>query len=220
MARAGFLRRLFCVGELPTARLAAFSDGVFAVAVTLLVLEVHVPQASGPQLSENLLHGLLEQAPKFFSYALSFMIICIWWVAHHHLLDLVRRTDRGLLWLNSLFLLCLAFVPFPTAMMGDYPRERVAVMFYGAVTTAAGICFACMRFYVFYVGRLVGETLDRRLMRGAMLKSAMNPLLHAAAVLLALVDTRLAMVLYTLLPLTFIVPSALDRHGAGDVETG
>jgi uncharacterized membrane protein len=207
-----FLRSLFCVGELPKERVAMFSDGVFAVVVTLLVLEIHVPQVAGPNLSAALLHALLEQAPKFFSYALSFMIICIWWVAHHHLFDLIRRTDRGLLWLNSLFLLCLSFVPFPTAMMGDYPHERIAVMFYGTVTTLAGLCFACMRYYVFYVGRLVDPALDRALLRGAMRKSAMNPVLHSAAVLLALIDTRLALALYTVLPLSFVVPSALDRQ--------
>lgn len=208
--RAG-LRSLFCVGELPVERLSAFSDGVFAVAVTLLVLEVHVPQVDGADLSAALLRGLLAQAPKFFSYALSFMIICIWWVAHHHLLHLAQRADRGLLWLNCLFLMCLAFVPFPTAMMGDYPHERVAVMCYGVVTTLTGVCFACMRGYVFYVGRLVDDSLDRAAMRGAMFKSAMNPVLHSLAVLLALVDTRLALALYTMLPLTFIVPSRLDR---------
>lgn len=206
------LHRIFCVGELPVERITALSDGVFAVAATLLVLEVHVPQVSGDNQSAALLLGLIEQAPKFYSYVLSFMIICIWWVAHHHLLHLLRHTDRGLLWLNSLFLLWLAFLPFPTAMMGDYPRERAAVMFYGSVTTLAGICFASMRYYVFYVGKLVAHDLDRGLMRRAMIKSAMNPILHTVAVLLALIDTRLALVLYTLLPLTFIVPSGLDRQ--------
>ena len=81
----------------------------------------------------------------------SFAIVCIWWVAHHQLFHILRRTDRGLLWLNNLFLLWLAFIPFPTALMGDYPGVRLAVMSYGAVTTLAGVSFCLVRYYTFYI---------------------------------------------------------------------
>jgi uncharacterized membrane protein len=210
------MSRLFRVGEMSITRIEAFSDGVFAIIITLLVLEIHVPQLQGLDISDALLHSLLAMAPKFLSYILSFTIVCIWWVAHHHLFHLLKKSDRGLLWLNSLFLLWLAFVPFPTAMMGDYPHERIAVMCYGAVTTLAGLSFSCMRYYVFYVGKLVDETIDRKLLKRAMLKSAMNPILHAVAVLLALIDTRLAITLYVLLPLLFFIPSKLEKYRSAE----
>jgi len=143
-----------------TGRIEAFSDGVFAIVVTLLVLEIHVPQVQGPDLGAALARSLAAMAPKFLSYVLSFAIICIWWIAHHHLFHLLRKSDRGLLWLNCLFLLFLAFIPFPTALMGDYPSERIAVISYGAVMILAGLSFAGMRYYAFYVGDLVGETID------------------------------------------------------------
>jgi len=194
---------------MPTSRIEAFSDGVFAIIVTLLVLEIHVPQVQGQDISAVLERSLLAMAPKFLSYILSFVIVCIWWVAHHHLFHILERSDRGLLWLNSLFLLWLAFIPFPTALMGDFPGVRLAVMCYGAVTTLAGV----MRYYVFYVGKLVDERIDRRLLKLAMMRSVMNPVLHCIAVLLAFVDTRLSIALYIILPLMFFLPSKLERYG-------
>jgi uncharacterized membrane protein len=204
--------RILRVGEMPKTRIEAFSDGVFAIIVTLLVLEIHVPQVQDKDISAGLGHSLLVMMPKFLSYILSFVIVCIWWVAHHHLFHILKRSDRGLLWLNSLFLLWLAFIPFPTALMGDYPGARVAVMCYGAVTTLAGISFCLIRYYVFYVGNLVDERIDRHLLRLAMVRSIVNPVLHAIAVLLAFVDTRLSIALYIILPLMFFVPSKLERY--------
>jgi len=203
--------RIFRVGEMPTSRIEAFSDGVFAIIITLLVLEIHVPQVSGSDISDALQRSLLGMTPKFLSYILSFAIVCIWWVAHHQLFHILRRTDRGLLWLNNLFLLWLAFIPFPTALMGDYPGVRLAVMSYGAVTTLAGVSFCLVRYYAFYIAGLVDEQIDRRLLKHAMIRSVINPVLHAIAVLLALVDTRLSIVLYVLLPIMFFVPSKLER---------
>ena len=109
---------------MPTSRIEAFSDGVFAIIITLLVLEIHVPQVQDKNISAALEHSLLAMTPKFLSYILSFVLVCIWWVAHHHLFHILKRSDRGLLWLNSLFLLWLAFIPFPTALMGDSGRTN------------------------------------------------------------------------------------------------
>jgi uncharacterized membrane protein len=197
---------------MPTSRIEAFSDGVFAIIVTLLVLEIHVPQVQDKDISAALGRSLLIMAPKFLSYILSFVIVCIWWVAHHHLFHILKRSDRGLLWLNSLFLLWLAFIPFPTALMGDFPGERVSVMCYGTVTTLAGVSFCLMRYYAFYVAKLVDQRIDRHLFKLAMLRSALNPVLHSIAVLLAFVDTRFSIALYIILPLMFFVPSKLERH--------
>jgi uncharacterized membrane protein len=201
--------RFFRVGDMATSRIEAFSDSVFAVILTLLVLEIHVPELHGDHIASALAHSLLAMAPKFMAYILSFVIVCIWWVAHHHLFNVLVRSDRGLLWINSTFLLWLSFVPFPTALMGDYPREALAVMGYGAVTTLAGLSFCLMRYYAFYIAKLVDPRLEPRLLRAAMIRSLLNPLLHVVAVALALVDVRISMALYLALPLMFFIPSAL-----------
>jgi uncharacterized membrane protein len=112
MSTAGTASRgLFRVGEMSTGRIEAFSDGVFAIVMTLLVLEIHVPQVKGPDISSAIRASLTAMAPKFLTYVLSFAIVCIWWVAHHHFFESIKKSDRGLLWFNSLFLLWLAFIP-------------------------------------------------------------------------------------------------------------
>ena len=197
---------------MPLARIEAFSDGVFAIVVTLLVLEIHVPQVSGMNVSAALIGSLTAMLPKFLSFVLSFMIVCIWWVAHHHFFHVLKGADRGLLWFNCLFLLWLAFIPFPTALLGDYPHERVAVMCYAAVMGLAGLSFSWMRYYSFFIADLAHAGLDRALMRKAMIKSALNPILHFVGLIIALVDTRIAIGLLIAIPLMFFVPSQLEKR--------
>jgi TMEM175 potassium channel family protein len=194
-----------------TSRIEAFSDGVFAIVVTLLVLELRVPALHGPNLSASLRQALLQMAPRFLSYGLSFAITCIWWVAHHHFFAMLKRSNRGLLWLNSLFLFWLASVPFPTALLGNYPHETIAVMCYGAVMTLAGVTFSTMRYYACFKAKLVDPRIDPRLLKSAMRKSVMNPVLHSVAIVLALVDRRLALGLYVLIPALFMIPSRLEK---------
>src|SRR5258706_4122462 len=214
MSRSQLHLGLFRVGEMPTTRIEAFSDGVFAIIITLLILTIQVPQIQGPDPAPALARSLAGMAPTFLSYALSFAIVCIWWVAHHSFFALLTKSDRGLLWLNSLFLFCLASVPFPAALLGDYPNQRIAVVCYGVVMALAGLSFSTMRFYAFYVGKLIIPDLDRGLLRRAMMKSAMNPLLHLIAVLLAWVNLKVALALYVAIPLLFFLPTKLERFVA------
>jgi uncharacterized membrane protein len=93
----------------------------------VLVLELRLPS----EVSKHALAGALRDlAPKFFSFGLSFLVIGRFWMGHHRAFQYVRRYDRGLLWVNLLFLLSVSFLPFPTALLGDYPGARIAVVFY------------------------------------------------------------------------------------------
>ena len=103
-----------------TRRLEAFSDGVFAIAITLLVLEIPVPKAG----QRGLWDALLAQWPSFVSYLVSFSVIGIIWVNHHGVLDHLARADRGVLFLNLLFLLGVAFIPFPTERLAEHLTKR------------------------------------------------------------------------------------------------
>lgn len=95
--------------EMSSSRIEAFSDGVFAIVITLLVLELRVPEISDTLVSKELLTKLLAMAPKFLSYIASFLTIGIYWVAHHNIFRLLKRTDHVLLWLNLLSLMCFNF---------------------------------------------------------------------------------------------------------------
>lgn len=101
-----------------TGRLEAFSDGVFAIAITLLIIEVGIPEGHGP-----LLDRLVEQWPSYLAYALSFATIGVMWMNHHNILQLIGRTSHGLVVANLALLLVIAFIPFPTKVLGENLRD-------------------------------------------------------------------------------------------------
>src|SRR5262249_25950995 len=110
----------FAKGEMRLGRIEAFSDGAFAIVVTLLVLELKVPVLKDHASTRELVHALAEHVPKFLSWLISFIIVAKFWLNHHHLLGLARHSDYALIWMNALFLLLQSFIPFPTALMGEY----------------------------------------------------------------------------------------------------
>lgn len=127
--------------ERDTARLEAFSDGVFAIAITLLILEIHVPESDGGQ---SLWRSLADLWPSYIGYAVSFLVIGIMWLNHHNMFRFVRCVDHIVLTLNLLLLFGIAFIPFPTAVLAahiDKPGESTAVVFYAAAFVACATFF-------------------------------------------------------------------------------
>ena len=118
------------------ARVLALTDGVIAIIITLLVLEVHVPELTQGQ---SLTVALEELRPSLTSFVISFIIAGMYWVAHRDIFALIRRTDRGLVWLNLLFLLPLSLLPFGASLLGRYDQEPVALRIYGLVLVAIAI---------------------------------------------------------------------------------
>ena len=127
--------------EKETARLEAFSDGVFAIAITLLILEIHVPEL---QLATNrsLLASMGRLWPSFIAFVLSFFVVLLIWINHHELFRMVQRTDRVLFLSNGALLLMVTFVPFPTAMLARYfgtPARNTATALYCATFLVASV---------------------------------------------------------------------------------
>jgi uncharacterized membrane protein len=139
----------FKQGELKLGRIEAFSDGVFAIIVTLLVLDLKVPEL-GANLDNpaQLGHELLTLLPKLLSWLISFIIVAKFWLNHHHILGLARHADYGMVWLNSLFLMFQSFVPFPTALMGEYPGNPLAVSLFGLVMAFNTLLFIALHRYI------------------------------------------------------------------------
>ena len=127
-------------GERDTGRLVAFSDGVFAISITLLVLEIQPPTGDS-----NLLDGLVDLWPSYLAYALTFLFIGQVWVNHHVMFDHIRAADRLVLLLNTLLLMVVAFLPFATSVLADAFRdghdERTAVVFYGIAFAVTALTF-------------------------------------------------------------------------------
>lgn len=167
------------VAGLSTNRLEAFSDGVFAVAITLLVLNLQVPQlASASELVSSL--GALW--PKLLSYALSFVIVGIYWVAHHNTFHYIKRSDRNLLWLNILLLMCIVFLPFPTALLGQYPEQRVSIIIYAGTLVITGLVLQALWWYATSRYRLVDRNIDPRLVQRATRRNLTAPLIYLLAI--------------------------------------
>ena len=188
---------------MPKNRLEAFSDGVIAIVITLLVLEIHVPSLPAHAGGRAILEALLGLAPNIAAYVISFLICSIWWITHHNFVHDLRKVDRILLWGNNAFLLCLGFLPFPTALLGQHPREPVAAAFYGAVCTVTGVCFVFMRWYASTKGRLMREEiavyeLERRIRVGML-----SPVLYFLATMLSFASPLGAIALYLALPLWY-----------------
>ena len=199
------------VGGLSTNRLVAFSDGVFAVAITLLVLNLQIPQlASTSELVSRL--GALWS--KLLSYTLSFVIVGIYWVAHHNTFHYIQRSDRNLLWLNILLLMCIVFLPFPTALLGQYPEQRVSVIIYAGTLVITGLVIQTLWWYATSGYHLVDRDIDPLLVQRATRRNLTAPLLYLLAIGISLFSVPASLVLFLLVPLYYILPGRIDRHWA------
>ena len=192
-----------------TTRLETFSDGVFAIAITLLVLLFDVPELSEGQ---SLGHVLAHQWPQYASYAVSFVTIGIIWVNHHTLFRHIARVDRVFLFINVLFLMCVAFIPYPTSVISRYVRTdeaSAAAVMYGLSLTATAICFNALWQYAARSFRLLAPDVDRREVAGITRSYWPGALLYAGATAVALVSATASVILFILLALFYVLSSTL-----------
>jgi uncharacterized membrane protein len=189
-------------------RIEAFSDGVFAIAITLLVLEIHVPEDPENGLGQ----ALLDQWPAYASYVVSFFIIGIIWVNHHAIFDHLRRADRPLLFLNLLLLLFVALLPWPTNLLATYMEhggadERVAAVVYSGTMTAMGLAFGSLWSYVSRHGTLLDETLSPAEIQRLTRRFTVGTPIYLLAMLVALVSAPACLALNALLAVYYALPT-------------
>jgi uncharacterized membrane protein len=184
------------------ARLEAFSDGVLAIAITLLVLEIKVPHLAAPDDAQEALAALVSLAPKFLGYLLSFFFIAVFWVNHHRFFRLIERVDGRLLWLNILLLLALSFIPFPTAMIGEYPSNPTSLALFAVVLMLAGIAFNLMwrqarARHLYHAGVAPG------LVDSAAARGLIGPVAYGLAAIIAFLLPAAAWAIFILVPLVY-----------------
>jgi len=139
---------------LSKSRIEALSDGVFAIAMTLLVLELKIPDLPKDVSQAELLARLREMLPHFYSYALTFILAGVFWIFHHFTFHFIRHTTRLLLWLNTIFLMFVSLLPFSTHFMADYMRHSIAQMFYFGNQTILALILRSQWFYARRAGIL------------------------------------------------------------------
>jgi len=180
---------------MPTSRLEAFSDAVLAIIITIMVLELRVPD--GPTLAD-----LGHSATGFLTYLLSFVYIGIYWNNHHHMFHLVRRVDGGVLWANLHLLFWLSLYPFTTTWMDQTKLARTPVIVYGVNLLLAGVAYYVLEQVIFRTAD--GGTLREAL--GRDLKGKISPVVYAVGIALAFVDPRLALVPFAAVAVMWLVP--------------
>ncbi|HXQ32614.1 MAG TPA: TMEM175 family protein [Anaerolineales bacterium] len=142
-------------------RLEAFSDGVFAIVITLLILDIRFPDVAYSQFKTTLVSLL----PRILAYMMSFIIIGLYWVVHHTSMHAIRKTDRVFLWLNILLLLFVSFIPFPTSLLGRYPFQAWPIIIYGFTLIASNVVGYIMLVYVWYHPHLAIPDFNIKYMR-------------------------------------------------------
>src|ERR1700758_1349948 len=184
------------MSKLTKGRLEAFSDGVFAVIITIMVLDMRVPQGAD-------LHALKPVLPVFLSYVLSFIYVGIYWNNHHHLLHASEHVTGGILWANLALLFCLSLVPFATAWMGENDYAPLPVAVYGVMLLSAGIAYSILsNSLIAHHGK--NSVLAKSI--GKDWKGKVSLLVYALAIPLALVRPWMACACYTLVAVMWLVP--------------
>lgn len=157
----------------PLDRIVFFSDAVIAIAITLLVVGIEIPQ---PAEDETLTRALLGKWPDYVGFLLSFWVVGRHWMGHHRTFRYVVRWDRGLIYLNLVFLMTVAFLPFPTGVFGEHEGNRAAVVFYAAALSATGLASALLWHYVSSGRRLLDDELSDAQLRYLSHRAYLTPI--------------------------------------------
>jgi uncharacterized membrane protein len=186
-----------------TARLEAFSDGVFAVAITLLILEINVPEG------ENLWHQLKDEWPSFASFFVSFWVIGIIWVNHHGVMDHLKRADRPVLYLNLLVLMTVVFIPFSTALMAEHLKsgadEKVAALVYALAFFAMAVAYNLLWTYIVRHREGLGVELPDEEVRRTSVSFMIGGPIYAIAVIFAFISPAAVLGIIAVLALYYMV---------------
>jgi uncharacterized membrane protein len=189
-----------------TNRLETFSDGVIAIAITLLILEIDVPEDTHGELWA----ALLRQWPSYLAYLISFTVIGIIWVNHHGILGLVRTVDRPLLYLNLLLLLAVAGIPFPTALVAEHLQSpgldaEVATAVYGGWATFVALGFNLMWRWIVHDAKLIHEHFDLAALRANTRRFSLGLVIYPLTVGIAFLSPIWALAVHGLVAAYYVV---------------
>ena len=190
-------------------RLEAFSDGVMAIIITIMVLELKVPHGES-------IETLAPLIPVFLSYVLSFVYLGIYWNNHHHMLHTVQKVTGPMLWANLHLLFWLSLIPFATGWMGENHFASAPSALYGGVLLMAGIAYLILQELI--IASQGPDSILKKAVRGDW-KGRVSPVLYAAAILLALWWPRISMGLYVVVALLWLIPDRRIEKALSSAET-
>jgi uncharacterized membrane protein len=209
---------------LSKSRLEMLCDGIFAIVMTLLVLEIGVPSHTEISGDEQLARRLLDMWPEVLSYAVSFALLASFWFAHHFEFGFFARTDRRHIWINILLMLAVTFVPVSTALLGEFYRYRLAVVVYAGNMALAGLLLFWNWWYATRGGRLTVEGFPERVRTAVSVRLLLYAMLFVLAMGLSWISTTAGLAVCVAVPVVYIVmqvvPHGIDapRRRAGETS--
>ncbi len=195
---------------IPTARIETLTDGVFAIVMTILVFDIHVPLQD--QVNQvGLLKALSYLAPNLISYIITFVILGVLWVGHHNQFFYIRRADRVLLWINIFFMMIVALLPFSAGLFSRYGQDRVSIMFYNLNLILAELLLFTHWWYATRDHHLLGQSIERQVRVIVARRILTPPALYLVAILVSLVSVEASIVIDVLVPIIYVLPNRLDH---------
>ena len=196
-------------------RINALSDGVFAIVIPLLVLELKVPEVEPSELT----HELREMLPKFIGHIASFLVLGIYWIGHHNMFMHIQRHDRVLLWLNVLFLMLVASMPFPTGLIVEFTEGQLPLIIFFGTLAAAGVVLDIIWWYATRNRHLVDENIDQALVSFVHRRVLIVPLVYIIGIGVSFASVLAAQLMVIIVALVSIVPNPLDRFHSEQVQS-
>jgi uncharacterized membrane protein len=199
------------VSERTNERLLLFSDAVMAVAITLLVLDIRLPEDASGLTDARLWTALAATLPRIYAYILSFLVVAAFWMSHHQKFRVIPHADGPLMWLNTLFLLLIGLVPFVTSVIAD-SGNATATIVYAALMCAMACVLAAVWGYAWYAG-LIDPGLGLARKRRSLVRTATLAIVFAASIPVAFVNADWAKYVWLLLIPASFIPIAGDAEG-------
>lgn len=189
----------------------ALTDGVFAIVMTLLVLGIDPPRVPFDELDETLVREVLQLWPRIAAFAVSFLVLGIYWMGHHTQFRFLRGVDRAILWINILFLMAVSLVPFSTHLVGHYGSQGIGLWIYGGNFILISMLLLAHWRYAARKG-LLREEADPKVVARATRQILVGPVMYLAAIGVSFLDARLSLLVILAVPLLHIVPGPIHIH--------
>ncbi len=189
-------------GNLSTFRIETLEDGVFAIAMTIMIFDLRIPNINEFTLAKN----LWSLMPNFTGFFGSFFLLGVYWFGHRSAFHYIKFADHNYHWLNIVLLAFVALVPFSTAMFAKFHHDQIAIIFYGVNLICIGLIMYSQWLYATKNHRLIDKELPETIIRFAKLRTIFPPIMYLFALLLGLFDLKISMIIFTVVPLLYIIP--------------
>lgn len=195
-------------------RVEAFSDGVIAIIITLMILEIKLPHIEDSYSSKETWLLLYEIVPHLFSYVLSFIVIAILWINHHSMFHQIKHADNKLIWYNLHLLFWMSLIPLPTSFLGTHPFKPEATAFYGFIMFMNAFAFTLLRWYSQDIAQLYIENISGKIRRKYRIMNGVSSVLYFVSIFAGYISPYISLAIFILIPTIYFMPLNVEVEEA------